>query len=256
MLSPEELWKRVRVWFEDDDDAILSIRISNLGPGTEAEVVALLLATGTVPRAQVTDPDAPEDPERIPAFLLDTTRQVVEGDAHVFHMWIESVSFAGTPLPKLGLHVLPKGVEIDYYPGPWWGPNEVHALFEILLAIKREVPRAEMHLADPFRSKEFDRAIAEFVYPDAVSLQGVPSRRGRDESVDRRAIADELEGLILRNASVEVLARWAYMVYVDLPVEAVLEIGEPLMAVAVMTMGPEFELGRSDLLEIVEQLRG
>ena len=153
----DSIWSQLRDLFEHDDGSLPEIELTNLGPAAIPKVFATLWRRGhdaTAGGASYCDRrDGQDKPIRSAeeAAVL-ACNQVAES----IHVVLEGLESAGSPIPDLGVCVHPDGLVLDYRMGPAWGPQQVTALFELLITIAEEEP--EMTVSHQYSDEAFGAA--------------------------------------------------------------------------------------------------
>jgi hypothetical protein len=95
----------------------------------------------------------------------DPCESLMAGRVEPFRHGLSRLTVGGVELPPLTIAVWPDRVAFDYQVGPAWGPPQLSALFELLWAIQRIAPSAEIshfHEGCNERTASFDLAWGQY----------------------------------------------------------------------------------------------
>ncbi|MDP9912533.1 hypothetical protein J2W27_004659 [Variovorax boronicumulans] len=124
-------------YFSSDDGSLPEIEVRFLSGDGVAEGLTYLFALGARD-ASVGDTCIwmRDSNENRPFEGPNDANLVIAGTAEAFHLVLTNIDCTDSPIPELGVFVLPDQLVLDYRMGPEWGPNEIHALLVVLSRLR------------------------------------------------------------------------------------------------------------------------
>jgi hypothetical protein len=162
-ITDAELWGRVRVFFEEDEGALHTIRLQRLSGATLVMVARKLQHAGRVSPVLAWDNTAAVEVR--PADLGFAAEGVVAGDLDPVHVLVSAPDFGRGTIPDLGVRVSRDEVVLDYRRGPDWTPTAVASLFDLLAQLSNVSTDVRVSLHEsvlPERQAEFASALSWF----------------------------------------------------------------------------------------------
>jgi hypothetical protein len=132
MMTPDELWQRVKSCFEDDDGSLPAIAIEALSGNEVGSLYEWIRANSRLYNNGFMFWDNGLDRERQLDEVPNAAILVAQYLADPFHFSVEGLTIDGVPLPCLGVFVFQDSIEFDYRMGADWGPPQVVAFFRLL----------------------------------------------------------------------------------------------------------------------------
>ena len=166
------LWEQLHEWFDTYDGSLEDIVINPLSGDEVANIYAYLRSHSEIVSenflfwSEAVQEDLPID------SVENAARLVANGEANQFHITVSGLSYSGAVVPDLGIFVFDDSIELDYRPGPEWGPAGLEALFACLREVKRLAPSAEITLTaglDAIRER-FALALKQYLDENKGSL--------------------------------------------------------------------------------------
>lgn len=136
------LWEQLHEYFDTYDGGLEDIEVNTLSGDEVANIYAYLRLHSKIVSgdfffwSEAVQKDLPID------SVENAARLVVDGEASAFHIAVSGLSYSGAVVPDLGIFVFDDSIELDYRPGPEWGPAELEALFACLHKVQRLAPSA------------------------------------------------------------------------------------------------------------------
>jgi hypothetical protein len=153
----------VRLFFEDDGQALHVIRLHGLSGVTVVMVARTLQRTGRLSPVLAWDNTAASE---VPLADLGLAAEgIVAGNLDPVHVLMRAWGSGRGVVPDLGVFVGPDELTLDYRMGPGWTPASVAALFDLLGQLSNLDPEMKVALHEavlPERQAEFASALAWF----------------------------------------------------------------------------------------------
>jgi len=143
------IWSQLRDLFEHDDGSLPEIELTNFRAAAIPGHFATLWRRGRDVTASGASYCSRHDWQDRPIVSAEdaasAAARVCSQEAESIHVVLGGLEYAGSRIPDLGVFVYPDGLVLDYRMGAAWGPRQVAALLELLLAIAETEPDLAVH---------------------------------------------------------------------------------------------------------------
>jgi hypothetical protein len=145
-MTAAELWDQLHDLFDTNDGSLPDIEINNLSGKEVADVYVYLRSRSRLSSKQQYFWSVTEDKSVSVNSVVNAAELVVTGEASVFHIVVQGLTFGGATIPDLGIFIFTDSIGLDYRMGPEWGAAELNALFLCFCEILKIAPSAEITL--------------------------------------------------------------------------------------------------------------